>query len=63
MEICPVCRANLNNAGSCRRCRTDLQRVQEVERLGERLTAMLSLAEGEMTAARLIRCRKTRTKT
>jgi hypothetical protein len=53
MEICPVCRASLNSASTCRRCRADLGRVQEIERLGERLTgaAMLSLAVSDITAA------------
>jgi hypothetical protein len=53
MEICPVCRASLNGASTCRRCRADLQKVQEIERRGQALAgaAMLSLAEGDMTAA------------
>ena len=50
METCPVCRATLNDAGACRRCRADLQKVQEVERRGQALVgaAMRSLAEGDL---------------
>jgi hypothetical protein len=53
MESCPVCRASLNGASTCRRCRADLERVQEIERLGEHLRgrAMLSLAEGDIALA------------
>jgi hypothetical protein len=52
METCPVCRASLNGASTCRRCRADLQKVQEVARRGQALvgTAMQCLAEGDLTA-------------
>jgi hypothetical protein len=52
METCPVCRASLNGASTCRRCRADLQKVQEVARRGQALvgTAMQSLAEGNLNA-------------
>ncbi len=52
MEACPVCRASLNGASTCRRCRADLQKVQEVERRGQALAgaAMLALAEGDLAA-------------
>ena len=54
MDICPICRASVNGASTCRRCRADLQRVQEIERLGQTLSgaAMLSLARGQNAAAR-----------
>lgn len=54
MENCPICRAALGEASTCRRCRTDLSRVQEIERLGRSLAgaAMVSLAEGDVYAAR-----------
>jgi hypothetical protein len=54
VESCPICRASLNGASICRRCRADLQRVQEIERLGQSLAgaAMLSLARGQKAAAR-----------
>ena len=54
MENCPICRANLNGASVCRRCRADLQKVQEVEQLGQALAgaAMLSLTVGDVAAAR-----------
>jgi hypothetical protein len=53
MENCPICRASLNGASTCRRCRADLERVQEVEGLGEQLRgrAMLSLAAGDTVVA------------
>jgi hypothetical protein len=52
METCPVCRASLNGASTCRRCRADLQKVQEIERRGQALAgaAMLALADGDNTA-------------
>ena len=48
METCPVCRASLNGASTCRRCRADLQKVQEVERRGQALAgaAMRPLPKG-----------------
>jgi hypothetical protein len=54
VETCPICRAGLNGASTCRRCRADLERVQEIERLGRSLAgaAMLSLAEGDLYSAR-----------
>ena len=55
MEACPICRASLSGASTCRRCRADLQRVQQVERYGQRLVgrAMVSLAEGDVGEAKL----------
>jgi hypothetical protein len=53
MDACPVCRATLNGASTCRRCRTDLRQVQEIEHRGQSLAgaAMLCLAEGDVAAA------------
>ena len=53
MEACPVCRASLNGASTCRRCRAELHKVQEVERRGQALVgaAMLSLVEGDLAVA------------
>jgi hypothetical protein len=53
METCPVCRASLSGASTCRRCRADLQKVQEIERRGRALAgaAMLALAVGDNAAA------------
>lgn len=53
MEACPVCRASLNGASTCRRCRAELHKVQEIERRGQALVgaAMLSLAEGDLAVA------------
>ena len=35
MDRCPLCRATLNGADTCRRCRAELGTVQRVEREGE----------------------------
>jgi uncharacterized protein HemY len=53
VEACPVCRASLNGASTCRRCRAELQKVQEVERRGQAIVgaAMLSLVEGDLAVA------------
>ena len=53
MEVCPVCRASLHGASTCRRCRADLSKVQEIEHRGQRLAcvAMLALIEGDLAAA------------
>ena len=47
-----MCRANLNGASTCRRCRADLQKVQEVARRGQALVgaAMQCLADGDLAA-------------
>ena len=58
MERCPLCRAGLNGAETCRRCRAELQLAQQVEREGQALVnaAMhcLSLDDAD-TAERLLR--------
>jgi hypothetical protein len=57
MERCPICRAALNGATTCRRCRADLREVQRVFALASDLAgaATLCLAGGRMTeAARLL---------
>jgi len=53
MMHCPICRALLNGAETCRRCRTELKEVQEVERRGRELVdaAMHLLALGDTAAA------------
>jgi hypothetical protein len=58
MERCPLCRATLNGAETCRRCRAELQSVQRVEREGQVLVdaAIHSLSlDNVMTAERLLR--------
>jgi hypothetical protein len=58
MMHCPICRALLNGADTCRRCRTELKQVQDVERRGRELAgaAMHLLALGNPAAAmRLLR--------
>ena len=58
MMHCPICRALLNGAETCRRCRVELKQVQEVERRGRALAgaAMRLLALGDAgEAERLLR--------
>jgi hypothetical protein len=58
MERCPVCRAALNGAETCRRCKTDLRQAIAIERQAEDLagTGMLRLTRGEPAeAASLLR--------
>jgi hypothetical protein len=58
MMHCPICRALLNGADTCRRCRTELKQVQDVERQGRELVGavMHLLALGDTAAAmRLLR--------
>ena len=58
MIHCPICRALLDGADTCRRCRTELKQVQDVERQGRELAgaAMYLLALGSTAAAvRLLR--------
>ncbi len=58
MMHCPICRALLNGAETCRRCRAELKQVQEVERQGREIAgaAMHFLALGDAAAAmRLLR--------
>jgi len=58
VDRCPLCRAGLNGAETCRRCRAELQLAQWVERTGHALVnaAMhcLSLDDAD-TAERLLR--------
>jgi hypothetical protein len=58
MQRCPLCRATLNGAETCRRCRAELEAVQRVEREGQTLVDAaihhLSLDDA-VTAARLLR--------
>jgi len=53
MMHCPICRAVLDGAETCRRCRTELKQVQDVERRGRELVgaAMHLLALGNTAAA------------
>ncbi len=58
MDRCPLCRAALNGAETCRRCRAELQTAQRTEREGQALAdaAMRCLALGDADAAeRLLR--------
>jgi len=53
MDRCPLCRAVLNGAETCRRCRAELQAAQRAEREGQALAdaAMHWLALGDADAA------------
>jgi len=53
MEECPICRANLNGADTCRRCRAELSQVKEIERRADAFAgkAMRALVLGETTRA------------
>ena len=54
MERCPLCRAALNGAETCRRCKAELQTVQRVERDSQALigAAMHRLSLGDAAASR-----------
>jgi len=53
MNACPICRASLNGATTCRRCRADLQQVQAVEQRGRTLavSAVQALVAGDVVGA------------
>jgi hypothetical protein len=53
METCPICRARLNGATVCRRCRADLGTAQALERRGQALTvaALQELTRGDSAGA------------
>ena len=53
MDACPICRARLNGATTCRRCRADLQKAQEVEQRGQALAvaAVQVLVAGDAAGA------------
>jgi hypothetical protein len=58
MDRCPLCRAMLNGADTCRRCRAELQTVKRVEREGRALleAAIHRLSLDDMaTAGRFLR--------
>jgi len=58
MDHCPLCRATLSGADTCRRCRAELGKAQQAERESQALldAAIYSLALGEAEAAdRLLR--------
>jgi hypothetical protein len=58
MERCPICRAILNSADTCRRCRAELGSVISAERQARHLLgeAMYRLTLGDRTdAGRLLR--------
>ena len=54
MERCPLCRATLQGAGTCRRCKAELQTVRRVERESQALAgaAMHRLCLGDLAASR-----------
>ena len=54
MERCPLCRAALNGAQTCRRCKAELQSTQRAEWDGRELAgaAMYRLSHGDSAGAR-----------
>ena len=54
MERCPLCRAALNGAETCRRCKAELQTVLRVERESQALVgaAMHRLSLGDAEESR-----------
>src|SRR6266436_3044038 len=58
MERCPLCRAALHGADTCRRCRSELRTAQRAERDGQTLVGAaihrLALDDAEV-AERLLR--------
>lgn len=56
MDACPICRASLNGATKCRRCRADLQKVQEVAQRGRALAvaAVRALVAGDTVGAQTL---------
>jgi Tfp pilus assembly protein PilF len=56
MDRCPICRAALNGAATCRRCRAELARPQALESRATAMTgaAMYHLAQGETAQAELL---------
>ncbi len=58
MERCPLCRAMLNGAETCRRCKAELQSVQRIKRESRTLVgaAIYRLSLGDVAASkRLLR--------
>jgi hypothetical protein len=58
LDQCPICRARLNDAGPCRRCRADLDSVRRIADESAALAGagLHRLAAGDRAAAiRLIR--------
>lgn len=53
MDTCPICRASLNGATTCRRCRADLGTVQAVAQRGQALAvaAVSALVAGDAAGA------------
>lgn len=56
MIRCPLCRAALGGAETCRRCRADLGAAQGLERASEALvdTACHRLAQGDIAGAQVL---------
>jgi hypothetical protein len=54
MERCPLCRAMLNGADTCRRCTAELGTVRRMDRESQALAgaAMYRLALGDAAASR-----------
>ena len=58
MERCPICRATLNGAETCRRCRAELGSAIRTERMAEQLRTMAMhrfMSGDSETAGRLLK--------
>lgn len=53
MDACPICRASLHGATTCRRCRADLQKVRDIEQRARTMAvaAVQALVAGDATGA------------
>lgn len=53
MDACPICRACLHGATTCRRCRADLQKVRDIKQRARSLAvaAVQALVAGDATGA------------
>lgn len=53
MESCPICRASLRGATTCRRCRAELQTAQEIEQRARTMAvaAVRALVAGDAVSA------------
>jgi methylphosphotriester-DNA--protein-cysteine methyltransferase len=59
VERCPICRATLNGAETCRRCRAELRQAQGIEQLASALVgaAMLAIVQGHKDETRRLLAR------
>ena len=58
MIQCPICRALLNGAETCRRCRAELKQVQDVERQGRELVSTTTVSDGKIRECSCFLCQE-----